>query len=280
MAAARTARFVLAVGGSDPCGGAGVQADTKTLEAFGVSAATAVTAVTVQTATEVRSVHSFPAARVAAQFRSVVDVLPVRVVKCGMLATPANVRAVAALVAESGLPVVVDPVYAASGGRSLGGRAVLKALRETLIPSARVVTANVPEAEAICSLRVVDEESMAAAARALVALGARAAVVKGGHLPGRPVDVLFDGARVYRYEQPRRYDRNMHGTGCAFASAVAAGLALDKPLSRAVADAAAHVGGLIAGAIRTADGGWVRASSPSARVATRHPSPSATRRAR
>lgn len=280
MAAARKARVVLAVGGSDSSGGAGIQADTKTLEFFGVSAAAAVTAVTVQTATEVRSVHPFPAARVAAQFRSVVEALPVSVVKCGMLATPANVREVAALLAESGLPAVVDPVYAAGGGRSLGGPAVLKALRETLIPTARVVTANLPEAEAICSMRIVDEESMAVAARALVALGAKAAVVKGGHLPGRPIDVLFDGVRVRRYEQPRRYDRNMHGTGCAFASAVAAGLALERPLSRAVADAAEHVGALIAGATRTADGGWLRSPAPAARVASRHANPSATRRSR
>lgn len=279
MAAPRKACVVLAVGGSDSSGGAGIQADTKTLEAFGVSAATVVTAVTVQTATEVRSVSALPAARVAEQFRAVVEVQPVRVVKCGMLATSSNVREVATLVAEHGLPVVVDPVYAAGSGASLGGPAVLKALRETLIPSARVVTANVPEAEAICSARIEDEESMAEAARSLVALGANAAVVKGGHLSGRPVDVLFDGSRIRRFEQRRRYDRDMHGTGCAFASAVAAGLALDKPLSRAVADAAAHVAALIGGAKRTADGGWLRAPAPPSRVAARH-SPPPSRRTR
>ena len=156
----------------------------------------------------------------------------------------------------------------------------MKAIWETLIPSARVVTANVPEAEAICSASIDDEESMADAARALVALGADAAVIKGGHLRGRPVDVLFDGTRIRRFEQRRRYDRNMHGTGCAFASAIAAGLALDKPLSRAVADAAAHVAALIAGATQTADGGWLRAPAPASCVASRHPKSPPSRRPR
>jgi len=287
MAAPRRVRVVLAVGGSDSSGGAGIGADVRTLESFGVAAATAVTAVTVQTGARVRAVRRIPAALVADQMRAVLEVQPVRVIKCGMLGSAGVVRQVAAVIAEFGeradidLPVVVDPVAFATGGSSLGGQRVMREIRELLVPLARVVTANLSEASALCGIKVVDEDSMIAAAREIVGLGAKAAVIKGGHLDGHPTDILFDGRRVRRFDKGPRYDRDMHGSGCAFASAVAAGLALGRTLPASVGDAATHVRALVGDAWETADRGWLRSPVEPCRVASRHrPRTGSSRRSR
>jgi hydroxymethylpyrimidine/phosphomethylpyrimidine kinase len=287
MAASRRVRVVLAVGGSDSSGGAGIGADVRTLESFGVAAATAVTAVTVQTGAQVRAVRRIPAALVADQMRAVLEVQPVRVIKCGMLGSAGVVRQVAAVIEEFGessdidLPVVVDPVAFATGGNSLGGPRVMREIRDLLIPLARVVTANLSEASALCGVKVVDEDSMIEAAREIVGLGAKAAVIKGGHLDGHPTDILFDGRRVRRFDKGPRYDRDMHGSGCAFASAVAAGLALGRTLPASVGDAATHVRALVGDAWKTADRGWLRSPVESCRVASRHrPRTGSSRRSR
>jgi hydroxymethylpyrimidine/phosphomethylpyrimidine kinase len=287
MAASRRARVVLAIGGADSSGGAGIGADVRTLESFGVAAATAVTAVTVQTGAQVRTVRRIPAALVADQMRATLEVQPVRVIKCGMLGSAAVVRQVAAVIEEFGefsdidLPVVVDPVAFATGGSSLGGQRVMREIRDLLVPLARVVTANLSEASALCGIKVVDEDSMIEAAREIVGLGAKAAVIKGGHLDGHPTDILFDGRRVRRFDEGPRYDRDMHGSGCAFASAVAAGLALGRTLPTSVGDAADHVRALVRDAWKTAEGGWLRSPVESWRVASRHrPGPGSSRRSR
>ena len=256
--ARRETPVVLAVGGSDPTCGAGVQSDLRTLEAFGVQPATVVTAITVQDGSRVHCFEAVGVGLVGAQLDRIAQALPVAVVKCGMLARAAIVAAVARRVGRWGVPLVVDPVLAASGGEPLGERRLAHALIERLFPLATVVTANLAEAERLSGMPVRDPAEMAAAARALADLGAAAVVIKGGHLDGDPIDVLWDGRRILRFPGARIQARDLHGSGCAFASALAAGLARRRALARSVAEAGAHVRMLIAGARATATGGWLR----------------------
>lgn len=261
VAAVRHSRVptVLVVAGSDPTGGAGLQADVKTLEWFGVASAAAVAAITVQTATRVLASRPVPASTLRAQLEAVAESVSPRVVKCGLLGSPANVAAVADFVASLDCVLVVDPVTSASGGGArLASSRLGDALVERLFPLAAVVTVNLAEASKLCGREIADEASMAEAAREIAALGPRAVVVKGGHLVGRPVDVLYHGGRVHRFGGVRA-PVSMHGTGCAFASAVAAGIALRRGLGRAVEDAGAHVRALLAASSRTRDGGRLRA---------------------
>lgn len=250
---------VLVVAGSDPTGGAGLQADVKTLEWFGVASAAVVAAVTVQTATRVRSSHPVSSSVLRAQLSAAAASATPRVVKCGLLGSAGNVRALADFVSALGRPLVVDPVTTASGGGArLASPRLADAIVDNLFPLASVVTVNLPEASRLCGREITDEASMRDAARQIAALGPRAVVVKGGHLAGRPVDLLYQGGRIRRFEGIR-VPVAMHGTGCAFASAVAAGLALGRGLVRAVEDAGAHVRALLAGSLRTRDGGRLRA---------------------
>ena len=252
---------MLTIAGSDPTGGAGLQADLKTFERFGVVAAAVVTAVTTQTATKVLAVSALPAAAVAAQLDAVFTTVTPKVVKCGLLATAANVSAVARALRRRAPLLVVDPVTVAGGGARLGDAKLLGAIVERLFPLATVVTVNLGEAEAIAGMPVRDEAAMRRAASRILALGPRAVVVKGGHLAGPPVDLLVVGrrARVHRIVG-RRIAHGMHGTGCAFASALAAGLAHERSLEQATRAAAKHARDLIAGAVSTQDGGWLRAA--------------------
>jgi len=249
---------VLVVAGSDPTGGAGLQADIKTLEWFGVASAAAVAAITVQTATRVRASRPVPAPTLDAQIASAVASVSPRVVKCGLLGSPANVRVVAKWVASLGCAVVVDPVTAASGGGAkLGSSRLAEALVEWLFPLATLVTVNLAEASRLCGREIADEAGMIDGARTIADFGPSAVVVKGGHLAGRPVDVLYRNGRVRRFTGVR-VPVSMHGTGCAFASAAAAALALGRGLPRAVEDAGAHVRALLAASSRTRDGGRLR----------------------
>jgi len=250
---------VLVVAGSDPTGGAGLQADVKTLEWFGVASAAVVTAVTVQTATRVRSSHPVAAPVLRAQLAAAAASVTPRVVKCGLLGSTANVRVLADFVSTLGRPLVVDPVTTASaGGARLASPRLVDAIVDRLLPMASVLTVNLPEASRLCGRAITDESSMREAARQIATLGPRAVVIKGGHLAGRPVDLLYHGGRFRRFEGVR-VPVAMHGTGCAFASAVAAGLALGHGLVRVVEDAGAHVRALLAGSQRTRDGGRLRA---------------------
>jgi hydroxymethylpyrimidine/phosphomethylpyrimidine kinase len=175
-----------------------------------------------------------------------------------MLARVGIVEVVERAVSAIDVPLVVDPVLHAGGGEALGERRLRRALAERLFPLAAVVTCNLSEAAAFTGRVVDDQAAMERAARAIGAMGARAVVVKGGHLPGVPVDVLWDGRRIRVFRSNRRIDRNMHGTGCAFASAVAAGLARGTSLSRSVADAGRHVRTLLREAARSPAGAWLR----------------------
>jgi hydroxymethylpyrimidine/phosphomethylpyrimidine kinase len=251
---------VLAIGGSDPTAGAGVEADVRTLEAFGVAPAVAITAVTVQDGSRVRGVTPLAPALVERQMAAACETFAIDVVKCGMLARPATVAVVARAVARRRLSLVLDPVLRASGGEALCSPGLVRALRAQLIPLAAVVTPNMYEAGQLVGMRVADTSSMELAARRIVELGAAAAVVKGGHLPGRPLDVVFDGRRVLKLSAAR-VRGDMHGTGCAFAAALAAGLALGMTLEQSVRAAREHVKSLLKHMLRRPSGAGLRAPS-------------------
>lgn len=254
-----TPPVALTIAGSDSGGGAGIQADLSTFAALGVHGTSAITALTAQNTLGVRGVHVVPVESVLAQVQAVLDDLPVAAVKTGMLATAATVRAVAELAATGRLPhLVVDPVMVASSGDRLLEPAAEQLYREALLPYARVATPNLHEAEVLLGQSISTLAEQHEAARALGELGTATVVVKGGHAVsgacGVAVDVVWDGARTYELRADRVDTDNTHGTGCTFASAIAAGLAcgLEEPaalraakdyVSRAVAGAAAwHLG--------------------------------------
>lgn len=250
---------VLAVGGSDSCGGAGLQADIQVLRQWGVHGAAAVTAVTAQNTVGVQRVRIVSADMVAAQMRSVAEDMPPAAVKTGMLANSGIARAVAAELREGAFgPYVLDPVVVATSGDRLLARNAMRAVREELLPLAALVTPNWPEAVALTGVANAGEEGMEEAARALVAAGAGAALVKGGHLPGtRVADMLWDGESLRVFRKPRLGAGAVHGTGCALGAAAAAGLARGRPLGDAVAAAVDWVHRAIAGATALGSGARV-----------------------
>ena len=245
-------RIALTIAGSDSGGGAGIQADLKTFHQFGVFGTSAIVALTAQNTLGVRAVHAVPGTMVAAQLDALADDLPPAALKTGMLADAELVRLVAAAVRRHAwAPLVVDPVMVAtSGDRLLTGEAEA-VLRDELLPLAAVVTPNLDEAEILVGFPVRDLATMEEAGRALIALGAGAALVKGGHLDGDELtDVLVTGSGVRHHPRPRVRTTSTHGTGCTLSAAITAGLALGRPLDRSVADALDFV----ARAIATAPG--------------------------
>ncbi|HEX8002197.1 MAG TPA: bifunctional hydroxymethylpyrimidine kinase/phosphomethylpyrimidine kinase [Mycobacteriales bacterium] len=252
-------RRVLTIAGSDSGGGAGVQADLKTMLAFGVHGMSALTAVTAQNSVGVQGWWPLPVEAVRAQIRSVVDDIGVDAVKLGMLGTADVAAAVADELAGLDVPVVVDPVSVSKHGDALLDEAALDVLRTRVVPLATVVTPNTDEVTALTGYVV---GSLEGAARAVHALGARWTLVKGGHLPGDAVDLLWDGRAGREYRAPRHDNRHTHGTGCTLASAIACGLALGQAVPEAVAAAKAYVTGAIAAGfslgagIGPVDHGW------------------------
>jgi hydroxymethylpyrimidine/phosphomethylpyrimidine kinase len=242
---------VLIIAGSDSGGGAGVQADIKAVTVMGGYAATAVTAITVQNTLGVQAVHPLPLDLVEAQARAVLDDIGADAIKTGMLATPQTVERVAAILDSAGVPAVVDPVMVAKGGAALLEDSAIGAVRSLMVPRAALLTPNAPEAEALTGVEVRDADGQRRAGEALLALGARAVLMKGGHVAGDTVaDLLLTPTGETWLEGERIDTRHTHGTGCTLASACAAGLALGKPLETAVAEAWAYV----AEAIRQAPG--------------------------
>ena len=233
----------LTVAGSDSGGGAGVQADLRTFAAHEVYGLTAVTAVTAQNSRGVAAVHAVPADIVASQIEAAAADGGARAVKTGMLVNAAIVEAVAAAVARFELPnLVVDPVIEASDGTRLLDADGVAALRTQLLPRARVVTPNRPEAELLAGRAIASARDAADAARRIHALGADAVIVTGGHLPGGTViDVLYDGCEVVELAGTRIAAARTHGTGCTFAAAVAAALALGRTLPEAARAAKRYV---------------------------------------
>jgi hydroxymethylpyrimidine/phosphomethylpyrimidine kinase len=219
----------------------------KTFQALGVYGTSAITALTAQNTLGVWAAHEVPPEVVAAQIDAVVEDLGVDGAKTGMLASAAIVDAVAGRVRHWGLGrvLVVDPVMVAKSGDRLLREDAVEALGERLLPLAAVVTPNVPEAEVLVGRPLSGEDDLREAAREIAALGARAVLMKGGHLPGDPVDLLFDGQRFHRFPARRVATTSTHGTGCTLAAAIAARLALGDDVVAAVGAAKAYLTGAL-----------------------------------
>jgi hydroxymethylpyrimidine/phosphomethylpyrimidine kinase len=240
-------RAVLTIAGSDSGGGAGIQADLKTFAALGVYGTSAITAVTAQNTVGVDAVAMIETSIVTAQIEAVAGDITIHATKTGMLGTSAIVEAVAAAIAELDLPnVVVDPVMIAKSGDRLVDDEGVRSMQLELLPRARVVTPNIPEAEVLSGGRITSLADAAEAARRIHDMGPTAVIVKGGHAAGDEiVDLLFDGRRCHELRTARIQTRNTHGTGCTFASAMAAYLALGRPVLEAATEAQAYVVGAI-----------------------------------
>lgn len=229
----------LTIAGSDSCGGAGVQMDLKIFAALEVYGASVITAVTAQNSVGVRDFKALSAKLVDEQLGAVLDDLPVGAAKTGMLWSGANVRAVAAhFAAHPQIPLVVDPVIWAKDSSRLLSEQGAKVLVNELFPLAALVTPNLGEVASICGLEVTNTKEARLAAERFISLGARAVLIKGGHLPGSAVDVLFDGCDFFEFKARRRTPAVVHGTGCALSAAITAFLARGYALHEAVA--AAH----------------------------------------
>ncbi len=240
---------VLSIAGSDSGGGAGIQADLKTFSALGCYGMTAITAITAQNTQGVRAIHGIPAQMLRAQIDAVLEDIGADAIKIGMLHDPEVVRVVAAAIQRHGLQqVVLDPVMVATSGDRLMAAETVHVLVHELFPLATVITPNLDEAALLLNRTIDGADALDAAATALLALGAPAVLLKGGHLPGDTViDVLAlaDGTRL-RLQSPRIATHNGHGTGCTLSSAIAAHLALGLPLPQAVEQARAYILGAIA----------------------------------
>ncbi len=248
-------RSVLTIAGSDSGGGAGIQADLRTIVAHGLHPLTAITALTAQNTRGVQAVHCCPPDVLEAQIESAFADFDIAAVKIGMLATAEVIETVArALAAAPDLPVVLDPVMVASSGAALLDPAALEALVRHLLPRARVITPNLPEAELLGSGQIAGRAQMASAARQLRLLGASAVLLKGGHLAGGDAfDWLDEGDRTVEFRHPR-LNLNGHGTGCTLSSAIACGLALGKDLEDSCRDACDYVHGALRHAYRPGRG--------------------------
>ncbi|GED84523.1 bifunctional hydroxymethylpyrimidine kinase/phosphomethylpyrimidine kinase [Streptomyces sp. 6-11-2] len=292
---------VLTVAGSDSGGGAGIQADLKTMLALGVHGMSVITAVTAQNSLGVQGAWELPVEAVRAQYRSVVDDIGVQAVKTGMLASAELAGAVAELIAGTDAPAVVDPVGVSKHGDPLLAASALRTVRTRLLPVATVATPNLDEVAQLTGVRVRTEEQMREAAEAVLAFGPKWVLIKGGHLAGdagweggnravweggnqtaweggnqavgegedQAVDLLTDGAEEHWLRAPRYDNRHTHGTGCTLASAIASHLAKGDSVPEAVAAAKEYVTGAIAagfalgGGIGPVDHGWALRGSRS-----------------
>ena len=240
-------KVVLAIGGSDPSGGAGVQADLKTLSALGVMGISAITAITAQNEEDVLAIHPTPADVLTQQISTASKGKQIDAVKIGMVATKANARAIAWFLRRTEIAnVVIDPVLHSSTGRALLEANALPFYRQQLLPLASVITPNLDEAQALAGMQVAGLDTMRKAAEVIHGDVARlrgaaknplAVLIKGGHLEGDAVDVLFDGEKFHSFPAPRIYGMSPRGTGCRFASAIAVHLAKGENLVTAIARA-------------------------------------------
>ncbi|MET9173802.1 MULTISPECIES: bifunctional hydroxymethylpyrimidine kinase/phosphomethylpyrimidine kinase [Streptomyces] len=253
---------VLTVAGSDSGGGAGVQADLKTMLALGVHGMSVITAVTAQNSLGVQGAWELPAAAVRAQYRSVVDDIGVQAVKTGMLGSAELVETVAELISGTDAPAVVDPVGVSKHGDALLAASALDSVRTRLLPAATVATPNLDEVTQLTGVAVESEGDLRRAAAAVLTFGPRWVLIKGGHLAGDAVDLLTDGAEEHWLRAPRHDNRHTHGTGCTLASAIASHLAKGLAVPEAVGAAKEYVTGAIAAGfslgagIGPVDHGW------------------------
>jgi hydroxymethylpyrimidine/phosphomethylpyrimidine kinase len=240
-------RVALTIAGSDSGAGAGIQADLKTFAALGVYGTSAITAVTAQNTLGVTMFQALPADLVTAQIEAVASDIGAHAVKTGMLANAAIVEAVAAAVEELELPyLVVDPVMLAKSGDRLLDDEALGAMRSELLRRAYLVTPNIPEAETLAGISITTLDDCREAAKRIAAFGASAVVIKGGHLPTSDItNVFYDRHTFVEFRHERVPGRHTHGTGCTFASAITAYVALGKPLTEAIPLAQEYIAGAI-----------------------------------
>lgn len=238
----------LSIAGSDPSGGAGIQADLKIFHQFGVYGEAAITLITVQNTTTVSRVQVLPADLVLDQIAAVIEDIPPAAAKTGALGSAEMAQAVGRAAAAFRFPLVVDPVMVSKHGLPLLAPAAAAAMCDFLIPHATLVTPNIPEAEALTGIAIESVEDMQRAACRFRELGAKAVLIKGGHLEGDATDVLFDGSEWSEFRAPRIHTRHTHGTGCVYSAAITAGLARGAALG----DAIARAKSFIQQAIRTA----------------------------
>jgi hydroxymethylpyrimidine/phosphomethylpyrimidine kinase len=227
----------LSIAGSDPSGGAGIQADIKTFHQLGVYATTVLTLVTVQNTQSVKSVELLSPALVEAQLDAVLEDIPPHAAKTGALGDENIIAVVARRAAGFACPLVVDPVMISKHGLPLMTTRAREALAALLLPHAFLVTPNLHEAGVLAGMAVTDTETMEEAARRIASMGAVAVLVKGGHLAGDPVDVLYFDRKIVHFSSPRIKTLHTHGTGCTFSAAITAGLARQLPLYQAIENA-------------------------------------------
>jgi hydroxymethylpyrimidine/phosphomethylpyrimidine kinase len=256
MAKSQVKSVALTIAGSDPGGGAGIQADLKTFAALGVYGYSAITQIIAQNSSTVSAIQPVRPAILAKQIALVAGERRPDAIKIGAIGTAAAVRIVARTIEELRLPApVLDPVMISSAGVRLLDKGGEKALAEFLIPMTRVITPNVPEAEALTNIKITSARDLRAAAKRLVSIGARAAIVKGGHREGnKSVDIMFDGRRFVEFSAPRIGVQDAHGTGCAFSAAIAAYLACGADLETAVRGAKRYVTAAIKKSFRLGGG--------------------------
>lgn len=231
---------ILTMAGSDSGGGAGIQADIKTIMALGGYGMSVVTALTAQNGLEVAGIHSPPPQFVALQLKTVLAAFPVAAAKTGMLFSAEIIEHIASVLAERDFPLVVDPVSVSQSGSQLLEDSAVDALKILLLPNSDLFTPNAPEAELFTGIKVTDRESAVAAGEALLGMGARAVLVKGGHLPG---DIVLTDYLILPGEEPKAMPQakvdtcNNHGTGCSLSAAIACCLGRGLPLQAAVVTA-------------------------------------------
>lgn len=224
----------LTIAGSDPSGGAGLQADLKTFHQFGIYGQAVVTLITVQNTRSVSRIEIMSPDLVEAQIAAVISDIRPQAAKTGALGNVPVVEAVAAMARDLPFPLVVDPVMISKHGSRLISADAEESLKKQLLPYCFLITPNVPEAEALSGLRIRSADDMEEAAKRIAGLGARSVLIKGGHLEGSPVDVLYTGAHMHRYPGVRIATRHTHGTGCTYSAAITAGLAQSLSLEDAV----------------------------------------------
>jgi hydroxymethylpyrimidine/phosphomethylpyrimidine kinase len=235
----------LTIAGSDPSGGAGIQADLKTFHQFNVYGQAAISLITVQNSAGVQRVECLAGDLVAQQIRAVLDDIPPGAVKTGALGNREIIQAVAGLAADFHCPLVVDPVAVSKHGARLLDADAIDALKSALLPHAFLVTPNLAEAQMLTGLEVRDVAGMRVAAEKLSAMGPRAVLVKGGHLAGDATDVLLYQGEFLELAAPRTITRHTHGTGCTYSAAITAGLAKGQDLQTAVRRAKQYISAAI-----------------------------------
>lgn len=239
----KTYPVVLSIAGSDCSGGAGIQADIKTISALGAYAASVITAVTVQNTRGVKAVHIVPAEIVQGQIEAVMEDLRPDALKIGMVSEPALVKIIAGcLLKYPHCPIVYDPVMVSTSGRKLMAEDAIQLIKEELFPLTSLITPNLDETEVLTGKKITTAEEMKEAARQLSEEYHTAVLVKGGHLEGNEMqDVLFIDGNTYIYKEKKIESRNLHGTGCTLSSSIATYLALGLPMDQAVGKAKSYV---------------------------------------